>query len=614
MNVLRCALSGETPPTDPVITPSGYICSKKVLFSKLAENGGRDPFSNTSLDAQSVIVVKDNINESSRNMIQPPRFPRCTSIGGILHQLKSSYDAILLELYDTRRALEETRRELTVALYQNDAAVRVISRLSMERDNARKEFSKLIPCNKTDVYDISDGDCNKRKKLQNLEMNKVPRVSDSQPISDSVSTSEISADVIGSMSMIKNNEREVKNVKLDDKISEEHINTMVNKWKELSSARRSARKIKPLMSEFTMDSISKYEPVLEKKIHKSSSPPGVLGLALTTGVDGIGSGHILATVSKDNQIALYDTERDEIIREISTDFRCNGCIDILRLPYCSMKEKKEEFVNYAVCVADDDENIVNWFGPKSQLSYRLIDDFATVVNISIHPTGRHVFVTTNNGNIHVLFVEDDNVEMTNLAILQDINTLYTTAKLHPDGLILVAGRKDGRVSIWDLKTQVLASSLKGLKDNAITAVAFSENGYNFATATLEGPVVIWDLRKQNVVATLYPPFESMCQLSNVDIMGKKPKTVYSLTFDPSGRFLACGTFSNEILMIAVKNPEQVVTLTDSMINNVNNSKTNHGKICELLWDGNRPSLISCSNTEKIIKFWSIPKYKNDRNK
>jgi len=125
-------------------------------------------------------------------------------------------------------------------------------------------------------------------------------------------------------------------------------------------------------------------------------------------------------------------------------------------------------------------------------------------------------------------------------------------------------------------------------------------------------VVIWDLRKQNIVATLYPPFESMCQLSNVDLMGKKPKTVFSLTFDPSGRILACGTFSNEIHIIAVKNPEQVVKLSDSMINNVDNSKKDHGKICGLLWDGNRPSLISCSETENNIKFWSIPKYRNDR--
>ena len=44
---------------------------------------------------------------------------------------------LLKNRYDLRRQLEETRRELAQALYQNDAAVRVIARVTMERDQAR---------------------------------------------------------------------------------------------------------------------------------------------------------------------------------------------------------------------------------------------------------------------------------------------------------------------------------------------------------------------------------------------------------------------------------------------------------------------------------------------
>jgi len=49
----------------------------------------------------------------------------------------------VLESYNTRELLKRTREELATALYQHDAAVRVIARLTRERDEARDALSKL---------------------------------------------------------------------------------------------------------------------------------------------------------------------------------------------------------------------------------------------------------------------------------------------------------------------------------------------------------------------------------------------------------------------------------------------------------------------------------------
>ena len=87
-------------------------------------------------------------------------------------------------------------------------------------------------------------------------------------------------------------------------------------------------------------------------------------------------------------------------------------------------------------------------------------DSVAVVNVSIHPTGNYVLATTSNGKVFFLLKRDDDGKMEILVVLQEADAKYSTAKLHPDGLILVAGRKDGKVSIWDLKTQTMASSLK----------------------------------------------------------------------------------------------------------------------------------------------------------
>ena len=51
--------------------------------------------------------------------------------------------ALALETYNLKEQLTRTREELATALYQHDAAVRVIARLTKERDEARDALSKV---------------------------------------------------------------------------------------------------------------------------------------------------------------------------------------------------------------------------------------------------------------------------------------------------------------------------------------------------------------------------------------------------------------------------------------------------------------------------------------
>ena len=123
-----CEISGESLATtkeEVVVTPSGHTCIKRLLLAKLSENGGMDPFETMRqlpLSEDQLITL-----QRTSNQVAPPR-PQATSLPNLLQLMQSEYDALVLELFDTRMALEDTRRELSQALYQNDAAVRVIAR------------------------------------------------------------------------------------------------------------------------------------------------------------------------------------------------------------------------------------------------------------------------------------------------------------------------------------------------------------------------------------------------------------------------------------------------------------------------------------------------------
>ncbi|KAG8991093.1 hypothetical protein FRB90_001467 [Tulasnella sp. 427] len=131
-----CAISGE-PPQDPVVSSkSGQIYERRLILKYIQENG-TEPATGDKLEETDLIVLKANPKSSA------PRPPSATSIPSLLHTLQNEWDSLMLEFYTLNQQHQATRQELSNALYQQDAATRVIARLIKERDAARDALASV---------------------------------------------------------------------------------------------------------------------------------------------------------------------------------------------------------------------------------------------------------------------------------------------------------------------------------------------------------------------------------------------------------------------------------------------------------------------------------------
>ena len=106
-----------------------------MIEAHIAEHG-TDPVTGDDL------VVEDLLELKSAQ-IPKPRPPTHTSIPSLLSTFQNEWDALALETYNLRDHLDKTRRELSSALFQHDAAIRTIDKLTRERDEARDALSKI---------------------------------------------------------------------------------------------------------------------------------------------------------------------------------------------------------------------------------------------------------------------------------------------------------------------------------------------------------------------------------------------------------------------------------------------------------------------------------------
>merc|ERR1719204_1755140 len=113
---------------------SGHVFERAVI-EKIIKSEGRCPVTNEPLTLGDIVAV-----QAPEKVVQA-RAPSDTSITNLLKIFQNEWDALMLESFKLKKNLHSVRQELSHALYQPDAACRVIARVVKERDQARAELA-----------------------------------------------------------------------------------------------------------------------------------------------------------------------------------------------------------------------------------------------------------------------------------------------------------------------------------------------------------------------------------------------------------------------------------------------------------------------------------------
>ncbi len=424
---------------------SGAVFEKR-LIEKYIEENGKDPVTGEDLSTDDLITVK-----SSR--VVRPRPPTLTSIPALLTTFQNEWDALALETYNIKEQLMRTREELTTALYQHDAAVRVIARLTKERDEARDALSKLS---------ISAGGASNGDAMA-VDIEGLPE--------------ELGAKV---------DETQAKYVAFTPS-SQSSLSTRAREDFVLTTRHRlsKSRKKRPIPEGWaTTEDISAFQ------VAASNSLPVPQTTTLTV------EGGYAAVAGFEGSVAIYSIEADNLERSLHIEEPVTGA---------AWAGSKVIFTTAkgSVKIFDSGNEIASFLdhaGPVTGISMHPSNEILATVGsdksiifydlVSLQRVTR---VFTNSGKL--LTLERDLLSK----LYAEQSAALTTCAFHPDGHIFAAGTSSGDIKLFMAKTGEEAASFS--LGAPVQAVEFSENGFWFAaTAKGQTTVTIFDLRKEGDAA------------------------------------------------------------------------------------------------------------------
>ena len=412
------------------------------------------------------------------------------SVPGLLSAFHNEWDALMLETYSLRKELQTTRQELSHALYQHDAACRVIARMMKERDDAREALASIKGGSKRGVEEVAEPESKKKR-------------------------SGIPAEIVS---------------KLEDVA------------KDLSGPRKKRTVSSTLAS---TDDIGEYNALLTHAVHKTTSG-GINAVTFKPDND-----NIIATAGNDSTVAIFDKSTSQRVQQLSghskkvhdvkfvgDDILSAGADKIVKLWGADGKDKAvfSEHTGDVTSISVHPSNMYfvstsldkTWgFHDVTTASCITLvnDDTDSAISCgSFHPDGVILGMGTKDSTVKLWDAKDAR----KLLQLDGHRHEITGLSFSENGYYLATSAKDG-VKVWDLRKSKIVHDIECTDAHS---VAFDHSGSYLAVG--------------GRVAQIYQVKGKWDMLKEFSV----PKSARAVAFGGDARSLAVGSTDHNLRIFA----------------------------------------------------------------
>ncbi|KAK7393649.1 hypothetical protein VNO78_22209 [Psophocarpus tetragonolobus] len=448
---MNCSISGEVPEEPVVSRNSGLLFEKRLIERHIADYG-KCPITGEPLTMDDIVPIKTG-------KIVKPRPIQAASIPGMLGMFQNEWDGLMLSNFALEQQLHTARQELSHALYQHDAACRVIARLKKERDEARSllaQAERQFPVSATNAITAN------APVLSNGK-----RAAEDEDLAPGAK-------------------------KIHPGISSSVISELTDCNASLSQQRK-RRQIPATLA--PIEALEAYTQISSHPFHKTNKQ-GIISLDILYSKD------LIATGGIDTNAVIFERTSGQILSTLSGHSK--------KVTSVKFVAQGESFLTGSA-----DKTVRLWQGSDDgnyNCRHILKDHAAEVQAVTVHATNNY-FVTASLDGSWCFYELSSGTCLTQVYDSAGSSEGYTSAAFHPDGLILGTGTTESLVKIWDVKSQANVARFDG-HVGPVTAISFSENGYFLATAAHDG-VKLWDLRKLKNFRN-FAPYDSETATNSVE--------------------------------------------------------------------------------------------------
>lgn len=270
----------------------------------------------------------------------------------------------------------------------------------------------------------------------------------------------------------------------------------------------------------------------------SSTAPGILSLDIHKS-----QCNYICTGGRDGVAVVFDSSSNKVVTTLNNSLNNNQISDV-------------QFTQNGVLLTREPGTVEFWtidlLARSSELRTTIQGHPGVVAQI--HPLNPYFVFGATNSAWGLCNMETGSKLCT--VDLDDGDDL-TSVAIHPDGLMLATGSSSGRIKIWDLRSQNVAATLDGHKA-AVSSLVFSEKGIQLASSSLKENIVqLWSLKK------LEKPPKNMVH--------KQGGVVRDITFDPYGAY-AITACDNSVCFFESSKPEKCLFELEAHKDSINKVK------------------------------------------